>query len=144
MLVKILTNLDLDDVGSVVSVAVLQVLEYSPDADEDGDADHGKSKGGVLGLSAKDLGDDYAEDGETRNPGPDRDEPKDSGKENSEPNALRKLEQSQVEVHEASRPGFRRKSPGARVASRGSVRWIIQAGIAYGKRGAVRCLDSPS
>ena len=92
VLVKILTNLDLDDVGSVVSVAVLQVLEYSSDADEDGDADHGKSKGGVLGLSAKDLGDDYAEDGEARNPGPDRDESKDCRKENSEPNALREPE----------------------------------------------------
>ena len=136
MLVKILTNLDLDDVGSVVSIAVLQVLEYSSDADEDGDADHGKSKGGVLGLSAKDPGDDYAEDGETRNPGPNRNQPQQSGKENTEPNALRKLEQSEVEVHEASRPGFRRKSPGARVASRGSVRWIIQSGTAYGKRGA--------
>ena len=57
-------------------------------------------------MSAKDLGDDYAEDGEAGDSSADRDEPKDSGKENSEPNALRKLEQSQVEVHEASRPGL--------------------------------------
>ena len=100
--IEVLPDLDFDDVGGVVGGTVLKILENATDADEDGDTDHGEGKGGVLGLAAEDPCDYDAEDGQPRDSCPDRDEAQDGGKENAEPDALSKLEQSNVEVHKAN------------------------------------------
>ena len=102
VLIEVFTDFDFDDVGGVVSGAVLEVLKDAAYTDEDGDTDHGESKGGILGFAAEDPGDDDGEDGQSCDPGPDRDEAKDCGKEDAEPHALRELEQSDVEVHKAA------------------------------------------